>query len=65
MTKDAMLLHSSFPILGAGFIFLFSSLFGEDAQFDYIIFFRWVGSTTKWELNDESSHFFGGGKDLL
>ena len=32
---------------GGGFkYFLFSPLFGEDFQFDYIIFFRWVETTT-------------------
>ena len=36
-------------ILGGGFkYFLFSPLFGEDFQFDYIIFFRWVETTTQY-----------------
>ena len=33
--------------LGGGFKhFLFSPLLGEDFHFDYLICFRWVGSTT-------------------
>ena len=27
--------------------FLFSPLFGEDSHFDYIIFFKWVETTTQ------------------
>ena len=34
--------------LGGGFKhFLYSPLFGEDSQFDYIIFFRWVETTNQ------------------
>ena len=37
------LIHTS---LGGGFkYFLFSPLFGEGFQFDYIIFFKWVETT--------------------
>ena len=39
--------------LDGGFkYFLFSSLFGEDSHFDYIIFFRWVETTNQWYICD-------------
>ena len=44
--KCACLFFFHYAILGGGFkYFLFSSLFGEMIQFDYIIFFRWVETT--------------------
>ena len=40
--------------LGGGFKYLlFSPLFGEDSQFDYIIFFRWVETTNQITSSNE------------
>ena len=48
--------------LGGGFkYFLFSSLFGEMIQFDYIIFFKGVGSTTNLEQTSFLQAARGGG----
>ena len=41
-------------MLGGGFRYvLFSSLFGEDSHFDYIIFFRWVETTKQYGKFEE------------
>ena len=40
--------------LGGGFkYFLFSPLFGEDFQLDYVIFLRWVETTNQLKLENQ------------
>jgi len=45
LTATNVFLHLNMDVGGGFKYFLFSPLFGEGFQFDYLIFFKWVETT--------------------